>query len=112
MVDYNVAVGDTVGYTAESTKYTTLAAWVSAMSQDAHSIDDDPLFVSSTNFNLQAASPAKDIGVQLGLTTDYAGTTRGYLPDIGAYEYEDIRIGTIGGKAKTLGGGNVVIIRK
>lgn len=111
-LDYNVVVADTVGYTAESTKHITLAAWVAAMSQDAHSIDDDPLFVSPTNFNLQSTSPAKDIGVQLGLTTDFAGTTRGYLPDIGAYEYEDIRIGTIGGKAKTLGGGNVVTIRK
>ena len=112
IVDYNLFDCDTVGYTAESTKYVTLAAWVAAMSQDTHSIDDDPLFVSSSDFNLQASSPAKDIGVQLGLTTDYAGTPRGYLPDIGAYEYEDIRIGTIGGKAKTLGGGNVVIIRK
>lgn len=110
--DYNVILCDTVAYLNETNKYTTLAAWVSAASQDTHSIDDDPLFVSTTDFNLQSTSPAKDIGVQLGLTTDYAGTTRGYLPDVGAYEYEDIRIGTIGGKAKTLGGGNVVTIRK
>lgn len=110
-LDYNVVVADTVGYTAESTKYVTLAAWVAAMSQDTHSIDDDPLFVSSSDFNLQASSPAKDIGVQLGLTTDYAGTPRGYLPDIGAYEYEDIRIGTIGGKA-VITGGKIMTIRK
>lgn len=110
--DYNVVVCDTICYANETTKYTTLAAWVAAVSKDVNSIDDDPLFVSSTDFNLQSTSPAKDIGVQLGLTTDYAGTTRGYLPDIGAYEIEDIRIGTIGGKAKTLGGGNVVTIRK
>lgn len=111
VVDYNVVVADTVGYTAESTKYTTLAAWVAAMSQDAHSIDDDPLFVSSTNFNLQSTSPAKDIGVQLGLTTDFAGTTRGYLPDIGAYEYEDIRLVTTS-EAMVLNENKIVTIRR
>lgn len=110
-VDNNVIVADTVGYTAESTKYVTLAAWVAAMSQDAHSIDDDPLFVSTSDFNLQTGSPAKDIGMQLGLATDYAETTRGYMPDAGAYEIEDIRVGTIGGKA-TVGTAQIYTIRK
>jgi len=62
--------------------------------------------------NLASNSDLKDAGVAVGINIDAAGATRGYLPDIGAYEIEDIRIGTIGGKAKTLGGGNVVMIRK
>ena len=109
--DYNVILCDTVAYLNETNKYTTLAAWVSAATQDAHSIDDDPLFVSTTDFNLQSTSPAKDTGVQLGLTTDYAGTTRGYLPDIGAYEIEDIKLPTLNG-AVIIIGGKLQTIRK
>lgn len=65
-----------------------------------------------TFLHLVDGSDLKDAGTAVGVNTDADGTTRGYLPDIGAYEIEDIRIGTIGGKAKTLGGGNVVMIRK
>lgn len=109
--DYNVIVCDTVAYLNETNKYTTLAAWVSAASQDANSIDDDPIFVSSSDFNLQVTSPAKDAATQLGLTTDYAGTTRGYLPDIGAYEYEDIKLITVDG-AIVIIAGKLQTIRK
>jgi hypothetical protein len=91
VVDYNVFDCDTVGYTAESTKYTTLAAWVSAMSQDAHSVSDDPEFVDAVNCHISSTSPAKDMGIPVGSVNDYYGTPRGYMPDVGAYEIEDIR---------------------
>lgn len=110
--DYNVILCDTVAYLNETNKYTTLAAWVSAASQDAHSISNNPLFVSSTDFHLQSTSPAKDIGGQLGLTTDFDGTTRGYLPDVGAYEIEDIRYATPGNNVLYRNGGNFVVVRR
>ena len=87
IVDYNLIQADTVGYTAESTKYVTLAAWQAAMSQDAHSVSGDPLFLSATDFRIPLGSPAVDKGLA-GLTTDdFALNTRGSVPDIGAYEY-------------------------
>lgn len=83
VVDYNDVVADTIGYTNETTKYTTMASWAAAVSQDAHSITADPLFVSSTDFRLQASSPCIDAGVDV--TSAYLGVA----PDIGAYEYGD-----------------------
>ena len=47
----------------------------------------DPLFISATDFHLQSGSPAIAIGVDVGLTTDYAGLTWLNPPSIGAYEY-------------------------
>ena len=46
----------------------------------------NPLFVSSTNFNLQSGSPAINAGKNVGLTSDYAGNPIVGLPDIGAFE--------------------------
>jgi hypothetical protein len=56
---------------------------------EAHGIfGDNPDFVSSTNFNLQAGSPAIGAGVYTGVyATDYAGNTWLNPPSIGAYEY-------------------------
>ena len=58
--------------------------------QDTNSLFANPLFVSSSSsdFHLQATSPAINAGVDVGLTTDYAGRTVpfGVAPDIGAYE--------------------------
>lgn len=55
----------------------------------------DPLFVSTVtpDFHLQAGSPCRDAGVDVGLTQDYDGhgAPQGSAPDIGAYEY--LRIG-------------------
>jgi hypothetical protein len=48
----------------------------------------DPLFVSSSDFHLQAGSPAIGKGIKIaGITTDFAGTTLNDPPSIGAYEY-------------------------
>ena len=63
-----------------------LAAWRTASGQDANSKSINPSFVSVTdlhpaNMGLDAAGTAVS-----GITTDYAGVTRGNPPDIGAYE--------------------------
>jgi uncharacterized repeat protein (TIGR02059 family) len=46
----------------------------------------DPLFVSSTDFHLQSASPSIGKGINVGLTTDYDGNTWKNPPSIGAFE--------------------------
>lgn len=49
----------------------------------------NPLFVNAgTDFNLQAASPAKNAGLSVSLTSDFAGNPISGLHDIGAYEYQ------------------------
>lgn len=58
---------------------------------EPHSQDPaNPLFVDADNgnFALQYTSPAIDTGVDVGLTTDYAGNPIYGTPDIGAYEYQ------------------------
>jgi len=85
--DYNVVDCDTVGYTAESTKYVTLAEWVAAMSQDAHSVSGDPLIKSAYTGRIKEGSPAIDAGTDTGRTYDYYGHKITGTPDIGAMEY-------------------------
>ncbi len=53
---------------------------------DDHGIIADPLFVSSTDFHLQASSPAKGAGINVGLATDKDGLTLQNPPSIGAYK--------------------------
>lgn len=48
---------------------------------------NDPLFVSTSNFNLQSSSPAINVGTNTGITTDYIRHSRVLPIDIGAYEY-------------------------
>jgi hypothetical protein len=52
----------------DADNYATWADWKTNSSQDAHSVNADPLFVSPAtgDFHLQAASPAIDSGVNLG----------------------------------------------
>jgi len=45
-------------------------------------IKENPLFIGSTDFELQTGSPAIDAGLNIGYEYLYAG------PDMGAYEYE------------------------
>ena len=56
--------------------------------------ETDPLFVNASNndFHLQASSPCIDVGIDVGLTQDYAGISvpLGSGPDIGAYEYDAV----------------------
>ena len=89
-VDYNLFNTTRVGYTNESTYYTTLAAWQAAMSQDAHSISADPAFISTSDFRLQSGSPAIDAGTNTGLSIDFDGNARpdNGVYDIGAFEFQ------------------------
>ena len=53
----------------------------------SNNILSDPLFISATNFHLQAASPARKAGTVAGApTTDFDGTARTNPPAIGAYD--------------------------
>ena len=52
-----------------------------------NNIVGNPLFVSSSDFHLQSSSPAINKGLNVGLTSDYAGNSISGTPDIGAYEY-------------------------
>lgn len=69
-----------------NTYYSTIASW-KALTYDAHSITDDPKFVSSSDFRLQSDSPAINAGTDLSayFTTDKDGTKR-TIWSIGAYE--------------------------
>jgi hypothetical protein len=72
--------------------YSTLAEWQAA-GHDSASINANPLFVSAgSNFHLQPTSPAINAGTNVGLTSDYAGTSvpKGQSPDIGAYESQPL----------------------
>lgn len=66
----------------------TWAAW-QAHGLDAHSLNVDPKFVSTTDFHLQPTSPLINAGTNVGLSQDYYGTyvPQGLAPDIGAYEF-------------------------
>jgi hypothetical protein len=87
---FYVATGDPSWMFGANT-YTTFANWKTGSSQDAASVYADPLLTASAtnDFHLQVTSPCINAGVDVGLTTDYAGNTvpKGRAPDIGAYEY-------------------------
>jgi hypothetical protein len=61
-----------------------------------NNLTSNPLFISSSNFHLQSGSPAKDAGIDVGLTSDYDDHTVPYnlVPDIGAFEYFVAAIGS------------------
>ena len=53
---------------------------------DDHGIIANPLFMSATNFHLQASSPAKGAGMNVGIATDKDGAANQNPPTIGAYK--------------------------
>jgi hypothetical protein len=66
-------------------------AFQSETGQDVNSIlNENPLFVSSTDFHLQENSPAIDAGIDVGLTNDFEKKPIINAPDIGAYEWQKI----------------------
>jgi len=73
----------------EGTDY-NWADWLTNSSQDANSLNTDPLMTDPANddFTLNPHSPCVNAGTDVGLTEDYAGNSvpRCSIPDIGAYE--------------------------
>lgn len=59
------------------------AAW----GWEANGVFADPLFVSTTDYNLQAASPAIGAGIGVGINTDFNGNVMNNPPDLGAIAY-------------------------
>lgn len=70
--DYNDVYGSGIwwGQWSNGGSYSSLAAWKTGTSQDAHSIASNPLFSGAAVgiFTLQAGSPAIDAGANLGST--------------------------------------------
>ncbi|MFY7886663.1 MAG: hypothetical protein ACOVOV_17665, partial [Dolichospermum sp.] len=90
-----------------STNYSVaggLAAWQTAVSQDANSLTTDPMFTSSTDLHVNSGLTATGLesgGVAIGgISTDYDGDTRpgptgsvnggATAPDIGADEFDGV----------------------
>lgn len=90
---YYQASGTMISDGLSSNNYTMaqFASYQSTEGKDANSIATDPNFVNyaASDFHLQSTSAAINAGVNVSLTSDYAGTSvpQGSLPDIGAYEY-------------------------
>lgn len=89
VIDYNEYNGGSGNiFFWNGSAYTTFADWKTASSQDAHSLNSDPLFTNpgSSDFTLQVTSPARLVGVDLGLTADITGRLVSPNPDMGAYQ--------------------------
>jgi hypothetical protein len=70
----------------------------SDVSLDGTEIITDPKFVSSSDYRLQASSPARNTGADVGLTTDILGNGLYEAAwDIGAYEMQTGATGGGGG---------------
>jgi len=90
--DYN-CFDENDSFYQDTTTY-TFAQWKTLHSGDeGNSLYEDPVFIDAANdkFSLQSTSPCIDAGVDVSLTTDYAGSTvpapTGGSFDIGAFEY-------------------------
>ena len=68
--------------------YYNLTEWkVAGYAQDASSVGTDPTFVTGgSNFRLKAGSPCINTGVDVSLTTDYAGNSVEDPPEMGVFE--------------------------
>ena len=89
-IDYNLWYGGSATPFTWGGADNTFANYKTISSQDAHSVNADPLFVSTVtpDYRLQNGSPAINKGVSVGLTVDYSGNPLRGLPDIGAYEWQ------------------------
>lgn len=69
-----------------------LTSWQSSVESTA--LETNPLFISSSDYHLGPTSPAINAGTDVGLTSDFAGTSipQGSAPDIGAYEYYPLTV--------------------
>jgi len=86
---YNTAA---TKYYWNSTEYANFAAYQSASSQDANSVEDNPDFLDPPNddFHPQSVSPCLNVGVDVSLMSDFEGNAPSDPPEIGAYEYMNV----------------------
>jgi len=90
-IDYNLYYGTGDWYWDYSSK-ANFALWKAASSQDANSINSDPLFTSRSVFTLGSESPAINAGIYVTGVHDVPGVkdcagNSVYKYDIGAYTY-------------------------
>lgn len=87
---YNLGASSTPFYYNGLTK-NSLSSWISATGLDTHSQNSDLLFIDrNSDWRLQSNSPCINKGVNVGLTRDILGDSIVGLPDMGAYEYQNI----------------------
>lgn len=92
------------------TEYATVAAWGAAVSDDANSLQVDPLFLSASDLHLQANSTLVGTGTPIaGVPVDFDNDIRSTTPTIGADELvSDIAISKTVDNASPGLGTNVV----
>jgi len=106
---YHKTSGASVTFDISGTTHANLAAWQTATSQDANSLDGDPLFVAGTNaYNIQPSSPAGGLGQPAHIRPDdIDGENRpqpaATNPDAGADEMVQITCTPLAG-TYTIGG--------
>ena len=78
---YNTSATRLIAWYGTTYSTSQFSSYQSATGQDLHSlVNIDPLFVSSSNYHLQSASPAISAGKDVGLPY------KGRAPDLGLYE--------------------------
>nr|MDQ3072771.1 PKD domain-containing protein [Bacteroidota bacterium] len=70
------------------TNYSTLAAYKTASSQDANSLNIHPRYTSTTDLHIKNSSLNSRGTAISGILVDIDGQTRGVVPDIGADEFD------------------------
>ncbi|MEI6682636.1 MAG: T9SS type A sorting domain-containing protein [Bacteroidota bacterium] len=84
--DYYVnGIGPNIGY--QSSARATLAAWQTATTQDANSLNIDPAFISATDLHPTATGLMKTGTFLPAVPVDYTGAGRTTPPDIGAFQF-------------------------
>jgi hypothetical protein len=78
-----------IGKIGEGITAQTLMEWMAANGQDTRSVEGDPLYLGTSDLQLQSTSPAIGNAVILDMVEeDYAGNPRHmFKPTIGAYDY-------------------------
>ncbi len=85
-IDYNdyLNSGTDLGYLGSARN--DLAAIQTGFGGNTHSVSINPAFASASDLHPTVVSLNNTGTAIAGITTDYAGTTRGAIPDMGAYE--------------------------
>lgn len=87
----NLAASNTITTWGYNCWYNNTSGTLNGKAAGTGDVTDNPLFVNAAggDFRLTAASPCRDAGVDVGLTTDYdeRAVPNGSAPEIGAHEY-------------------------